>query len=90
MNRGNSIIDERDALLALCAAQRDDLSMVIGQLAGPIKVADRGISVARYLRDRPLALGAVAAMLAATRGRGVWKWARRGFVAWRAYRALRK
>ena len=63
--------------------------MLAGQFAGPLKVADRGISVVRYLRDRPLALGAIAAVLAATRGRGVVKWAKRGFLAWRAYRALR-
>ena len=60
------------------------------QLEGPLKVADRGISIFRYLRDRPLAIGAVAALLTASRGHGVWKWAQRGFVAWRAYRAFGK
>ena len=31
----------------------------------------------------------VTELLAASRGRGVWTWARRGLLAWRAYRALR-
>ena len=60
------------------------------QLEGPLKLADRGISVFNYLRARPLAVGAATAVLAASRGRGVWKWAQRGFLAWRAYRAINK
>jgi hypothetical protein len=58
-------------------------------LDGPLKIADRGISVVRYFRQRPLALGALAAVLTASRGRGLWKWGQRGFLAWRAYRAMR-
>ena len=81
---------DRAELIARCAAQRDDLTVLMDQLARPLKIVDRGISCARYLRDRPLALGAIAALLTAARGRGVWKWAQRGFFAWRAYRALAK
>ena len=81
---------KRALLVALCAAQRDEVGVLMGRLEGPLKIADRGISIGRYLRDRPLALGAIAALAAATRGHGAWKWAQRGFVAWRAYRALGK
>jgi hypothetical protein len=80
---------KREQLLARCAAQRDDLAMLAGQLSGPLKIADGAIAGVRYLRSHPLALGAVTALLAASRGRGVWTWARRGLLAWRAYRALR-
>jgi hypothetical protein len=57
---------------------------------GPLRVVDRGISIVHYIRARPLAVGALTALFAAGRGRGVWKWAQRGFVAWRAYRAMSK
>ena len=85
-----TIAHKRALLIALCAAQRDEVGALMGRLEGPLKIADRGISIARYLRARPLALVAISALAAATRGHGAWKWARRGFVAWRAYRALGK
>ena len=91
MKRRRSSIDilrERENLLARCAAQRDELTVLIGLLDGPIKIADRGIAVARYVRDRPLVLGAVVAVMGVIKRRGLWKWAKRGFVAWRTYRAF--
>jgi hypothetical protein len=84
------VVRKREQLLARCDAQREYLAGLAQQFAGPLKIADGAVAGARYLRSHPLALGAVTALLAATRGRGVWKWAQRGFVAWRAYRALRK
>ena len=81
---------DRAELLARCAAQRADLAVVMDQLARPLKIVDRGISCARYLRNRPFVLAALAALLTSSRGRGAWKWAQRGFVAWRAFRALAK
>ena len=86
----NDIAFKREQLLARCDAQRRELAMLMGQLAGPLKIVDGAIAGARYLRSNPLALGAVTALLAAARGRGVWKWVKRGILAWRAYRALRK
>ena len=80
---------KREVLLARCAAQRDDLAMLARQLSGPLKIADGAIAGVRYLRDHPLALGALTALLAASRGRSAWTWAQRGLLAWRAYRALR-
>jgi hypothetical protein len=80
---------KREQLLARCDAQREYLAGLAEQFAGPLKIADGALAGARYLRNHPLALGAVTAVFAASRGRGVWKWARRGFLAWRAYRALR-
>ena len=92
MKRGHSNFGsgDRAELIARCAAQRADLTVILDHLAGPLRIVDRGISCARYLRARPLALAVLAALLTAARDRGVWKWAQRGFVAWRAYRALAK
>jgi hypothetical protein len=92
VKHGNSraAAQRRKQLVVLCAAQRDELAALMVRLEGPLKVADRGVSIIRYLRDRPLAVGAVAAVLTVSRVHGAWKWAQRGFVAWRAYRAFCK
>jgi hypothetical protein len=92
VKRGDSTIDnllKRERLLARCAAQRDELAALMRQLDGPLRIADKGIAGVHYLRDHPVALGGVAALLAVVQRRNLWKWARRGFVAWRAYRAFR-
>ncbi len=80
----------RERLLARCAAQRDDLAALSQELEGPLKLADRAVAGVRYVREHPLLLGAAVAALAVVQQRGLWKWARRGFVAWRAYRAFGK
>ena len=77
-------------MLARCAAQRDALALLTRRLDGPIKIADRGIAGVHYLRQHPLVLGALVAVATVTQRRGLWKWAQRGFVAWRAYRAFGK
>lgn len=79
---------KRDLLVALCDAQRDNFGMLVARLDAPLKVADTGFRIVRYVRERPLLIGAAAALLAARRGRGLFKWAERGVIAWRAYRAL--
>jgi hypothetical protein len=85
-----NILQKREKLLARCAAQRDDLAQLTLRLDGVFKVADRGISGVRYLRAHPVALGAVVALFAVVRRRGLWKWTQRGLIAWRAYRAFGK
>jgi hypothetical protein len=83
-----SILQERERLIALCDAQRDDLARTTRQLDGVFKVADRGITGVRYLRKHPVACGTVVALFAVVQRRSLWKWAQRGLVAWRAYRAF--
>ena len=93
MKHGDPAIDillGRERLLALCAAQRDELVVLTQELAGPIKVADRAIDGVRYLRDHPLVLAGAVGLLAVMQRRGMWKWAKRGFVAWRTYRRFGK
>lgn len=79
---------KRDLLVALCDAQRENFGMLVAQLDAPFKIADTGFRVVRYVRERPLLVTAISALLAARRGRSLFKWAQRGVVAWRAYRTL--
>lgn len=93
MKHGDSITElllQRERLLERCAVQRDDLAILMVRLDGPVKLADRGIAGVRYVRDHPLALGAVVGLAALIQRRRLWKWVRRGFAGWRAYRAFGK
>lgn len=83
-------LQKREMLIALCAAQRDDLARLMPQLDGAFKVADRGLSGVRYLRAHPVVCGAAVAVFAVVQRRGLWKWTQRALIAWRAYRAFGK
>jgi hypothetical protein len=85
-----NILQKRERLLALCAAQRDELGRLTQQLDGVIKVADRGIAGVRYLRKHPVACGVVVGLFAVIQRRGMLKWTQRALIAWRAYRAFGK
>jgi len=83
------VMRERERLLARCNAQRGEIAALVGQLEGPLAIADRAIAGINYLRQHPLILGVLVAVLAIVQRRGWWGWAQRGFVLWRAYRAFR-
>jgi hypothetical protein len=83
------VMREREQLLERCDTQRQYVGALAGQFAGTLKIADGAVAGIKYLRSHPVLLGIAAAALAAARGRGILKWARRGFLAWRAYRTLR-
>lgn len=83
------VMRERERLLARCHAQRVEIAALVGQLEGPIAIADRVVAGINYLRQHPVILGVLVAVLAIVQRRGWWSWAQRGFVLWRAYRAFR-
>ncbi len=84
------IARKRERLLARCDAQRAELSSLAQQWEGPLKIADRAVAGINYLRHHPVILGAAVALLVVIQRRGWWGWVQRGFVLWRAYRALGK
>ena len=84
----SDIVREREQLLARCDTQRQYVAALAGQFSGTLKIADTAIAGVRYLRRHPVILSAFVAVLTASRGRGMLKWAQRGFLAWRAYRSL--
>ena len=92
MKHGDPIIDillKRERLLAVCAAQRDELAVLAQQFEGPLKIANGAVAAVHYLRRHPIVLGAAVALLTVIERRRLWIWARRGFSVWRTYRALR-
>jgi hypothetical protein len=82
------IMRQRERLIARCDAQRADFSALTRQFEGPLSVADRVIAGFDYLRRHPMLLGIAAGLLLIVRRRNWWSWLRRGYVVWRAYRAL--
>jgi hypothetical protein len=84
----SDIVREREQLLARCDRQREYVAALTGQFSGTLKVADTAIAGVKYLRRHPVMFSVIVAVLTAARGRGMLKWAQRGFLAWRAYRSL--
>ena len=84
------VMRERERLLARCDAQRTELTIITRQWEGPLQVADRALAGINYLRSHPVIVGILAALLVVIQRRGLWGWVRRGFMLWRAYRALGK
>ena len=82
------IMRRRERLLARCDAQRAELTALARRWQGPLNAADRAVAGLNYLRHHPVILGAAIALLLVIQRRGWWRWARRGFTVWRAYRAL--
>jgi len=86
MNRMSDIRARRAQLLARGAVERERLSVQLQAWETPLALADRALSAARYVRRHPQLLIAAAVVLAVLRPRRAFAWARRGFVAWRAWR----
>lgn len=75
----------RGELLARIDAQRGQLAEIASSWEGPLALADRGVSVVRFLRGHPLVVaGAVA--LVVLRRQGVGGLFRRALLVWKGYR----
>jgi hypothetical protein len=76
----------RERLVAKAAAQRDEMALLLEPWHRPLAVADRGVTLAVYLRERPaIVLVAVAALVVLAPKRA-FRWARRAYALWRGYR----
>jgi hypothetical protein len=76
----------RERLLAKAAAQRDEVALLLTPWHAPLAVADKGLTVAAYLREHPsIVIVAVAALVVLSPKRA-FRWARRSFAVWRGYR----
>ena len=83
------LMHRREHLLVQCDVQRTDLAVIARRSAGAIKVVDQAIGVVNFFRTHPMLLAVAVAALAVIQRRGLWGWARRGFLLWRAYRVFR-
>ena len=92
-NREIELALKRGRLQERIAAQRATLAAQMGPIVATLGTADRTITLGRsgieYVRTHPLAVGAALAVLAALRPKRAWRWGRRAFLAWTAWRKLR-
>ncbi|WP_415032996.1 YqjK family protein [Azonexus sp.] len=79
----------RGQLTARIAAQRTALAEHSQAVKSICATGDQIGHALHWLRQRPLAVGAGVALLAAARPRRSWRWAKRGFFMWRGWQALR-
>jgi hypothetical protein len=84
----------RGRLLERIASQRSALAYQLAPLREALSVADRAVAGLRrgtdYVKQHPgLALAALAVLVIVKPCRA-WRWARRGFIAWRSWVALRE
>lgn len=84
---------QRGRLLERVAHERQLLAVQVQPVAHVLRVGDRlGDLFARCRRfalQHPLTVAAVVGAVLVLRPTGTLRWARRGFVAWRSWNALR-
>lgn len=68
---------------------RAEFGAYAARLAPACGGADHVVAGARWLRRHPQALVAAGVALAVIRPKPAWRWTRRAFVAWQAWRKLR-
>lgn len=78
----------KERLIARSEQQRVVVSVACLQLQKPLRVVDRGIAIAHYLKARPLVLAAGVAAFAIVHPRNLLRWAGRGLFLWRAWRSV--
>lgn len=84
---------QRGRLQERIAAQRMQLAAQLQPLAVAVDTADQALAAARRgvdcLKRHPAEVGVAVALLALLRPKGVWRWSRRTFVAWRLWKTAR-
>ena len=78
----------KQRLILRAESQRAAIAGCFRELRGPVRIADRGLEAARYLRAHPVIVGIAMATVMAFRGRSLASLAGRGMAVWRIWRLL--
>ena len=78
----------KERLLARIAQQREALAADCRVLVRPAALVDRGVEALVFVKSHPLLAGLAAAVIAVASRRRLAAWVGRGWVLWRAWRAL--
>lgn len=82
------IARRKESLIAASARARAGLAAEFRAWQRPIDVIDHGIAAGRFLKAHPVAVGLTAVVVAVLGRRSLLRWAGRGLVVWRSWRAL--
>lgn len=86
--RRDALLRRRAELIACCDAQRAALGACVGALGAPLRAADGGLALTRFVRRHPLLVGAASTLVLVTQRRRLWRLAVFAFAAWRSVRGL--
>ena len=81
-------ISHREHLIAQIAAQRTDLTQNMHALRPPLALADRGITVFRYVKRHPALLVGASLLFVVIRPKRSGKWLKLGLMVWQLRRGL--
>lgn len=85
---------QRGRLLERIATQRRQLGDDLQPLCAALRAGDRAVAGAQagvaYVKTHPRSFALLLGALLLLRPRRTWRWFKRGFVFWRAWRALRR
>ena len=74
-------------LAARCEADRRVIAGGYRRWQEPARLIDRGVAAVRVLQAHPVLVGAAVLVAAVLGRRKLFRWAGRGLVVWRAWRA---
>jgi len=78
----------RSVLIAQAAEQRVVLADAAEPWRRPLAIADRGVAMLRFFKRYPAFLAAASVVVLLLKPGPTFRWARRGYLAWRAWRAF--
>ena len=85
---------ERGRLIERISQQRRQLGQQLQPLGAGLHGLDQAIAVVRrgsdYAKQHPEMVAAGVAVFVVLQPRRVWRWSKRGFFLWRAWRKLRQ
>ncbi len=83
----SAVMQRRGELLARIATQREQVAGIGARWQTPLSLADKGLTMMRFLRSHPLLVASAAALITIRR-RGVSGLLRGGWRLWKGYRLL--
>lgn len=89
MNREIDLALRKQRLQFKSAALRRDLAQDFAGVAPVFRAVEQVRAGVAWLRAHPQLIAGVAMALLVVRPKAGWRWARRGFFAWQAWRRLR-
>ncbi|MDE2583939.1 MAG: YqjK-like family protein [Betaproteobacteria bacterium] len=81
---------KRGRLSAQIQSQREALARDAWPLEAGLRVADSGAAGLHWLKDHPGVVGSGVAIGLMLRPKRVFRWLRRGYLAWKGYTLLRQ
>jgi len=84
------LAQRRAHLVNQIASQRSQLSVAVESLQKPLRIADNGVRIYRYLTRKPVFLVGAAALVAATRPKRWLLLLENGLLIWQLISAARR